>query len=178
MAEKSTIARPYAQAVFELAREQGNYAVWSDLLGYAGAVVSVPEVRTMLTSPHVSQQQVTDLLIELCGKRADKQGQDLIRVLVANRRAGVLPEIAALYEQLRSEAESAIQAEVVSAFELDAAQQEKISAALAKRLGKKISLSCRVDNELIGGAVIRAGDLVIDGSARGKLGRLANVLEG
>jgi F-type H+-transporting ATPase subunit delta len=178
MAEKSTIARPYAQAVFELAKEQGDYAVWSEMLQRAASISLVPEMVELMSSPRVSKEDAASLLIELCGDALNKQGQDFIHVLTSSQRAAVLPEIAVLYEQQRAEAESTVQAEVVSALPLDSAQQEKISAALAKRLGKKVSLECRVDDALIGGAVIRAGDLVIDGSAQGKLGRLANVLEG
>ncbi|MDX1594018.1 MAG: F0F1 ATP synthase subunit delta [Gammaproteobacteria bacterium] len=178
MAELSTVARPYAQAVFELAEAQGNLAAWSDMLAAATMVAADEAARRLLSSPGVSREQVADLFIEVCGDALDENGRNLIRVLAENRRLTLLEEIGAQYATLRAEAEKTVEAQVISAFELSEAQQEKLADALKRHLGRDVRLTCEIDKTLIGGAVIHAGDLVIDGSAQGRLNRLAGQLEG
>ncbi len=178
MAELSTVARPYAQAVFELAQEQDSLASWSTMLEAAAAVSADVDVRQILASPGVSSGQVADLFIDVCGDALDDAGRNLVRVLAGNRRLGLLGEVAAQYAALRAEAERTIDAQVISAFELSEGQQTKLAGALKKHLGRDVRLTCEIDKTLIGGAVIHAGDLVIDGSALGRLGRLAGQLEG
>lgn len=176
MAEKTTIARPYAQAAFELAQERDALAHWSGLLAVAAGAATHPEMAALLDNPRVPREQVVDLLIEVCGDGLDEDGRNLIRVLAVNRRLGLLPDIVRLYEEARAEAEGAVEAEVVSARPLDDAQQSKLADALAKRLGRKVTLRCETDDKLLGGAIIRAGDLVIDGSAMTRLERLREEL--
>lgn len=178
MAELSTVARPYAQAVFEIAQEQGSLAAWGDMLAAAAMVSADPAMRQVLASPGITRQQVGDLFVEVCGKALDEAGRNFVHVLADNHRLGLLGEIAAQYAALRAEAERTIDATVASAFELSDAQQQKLAAALKQRLGRDVRLTCEIDKTLIGGAVIHAGDLVIDGSALGRLGRLAGQLEG
>lgn len=176
MAEKITVARPYAQAVFELARERDAYAGWSDLLAVAAQVASEPAFSRLLGDPAMERRQLADILIELCGDQADESGRNFIRLLADNDRLAYLPEISMKFEQLRAEAEKIVDVEVTSAVALDEPQQQKIAAAMRERLGSNVRLHCEIDESLLGGAVVRAGDLVIDGSLRGRLDRLAGAL--
>ena len=130
----------------------------------------------MVTSPRVAKLQLEKLMVDLLGDQAKIQQRNFVRVLVDNQRLLVLPEIAAIFESLRAEAEKTVNVVVDSAFELSAAQQEKIIRSLKARLGREIKLACKVNKELLGGIVIRAGDKVIDGSARTRLGEMANAL--
>jgi len=178
MAEKSTVARPYAQAVFELAREQDALAAWSDMLSAAVVVGTDATMQQLLVSAQVTRQAVADLFVEVCGDALDDTGRNFVRVLADNRRLDLLPEIAEQYAALRADAERTVDARVVTAFELSDQQQEKLASALKKHLGRDVRLECEIDKTLLGGAVIHAGDLVIDGSALGRLDRLAGQLEG
>ncbi|GAB4347138.1 MAG: F0F1 ATP synthase subunit delta [Gammaproteobacteria bacterium] len=176
MAEQITVARPYAQAVFELAKAEDDLQGWSEMLALLTAIVSVREVWEVIHSPRLTRSQVAELIIEAGGGRFSAEFRNFIRLLAENRRLNVVPEIGVLYEQLRAEAESRVKAEVIAAQELSDEQKQKIADSLRKRLGREVELSCTVDASLLGGAVIRAGDLVIDGSARGKLEKLAAAL--
>ena len=178
MAEKSTIARPYAQAVFELAEEQSALAAWSDMLSAAATVGADETMQQLLASAQVTRQALADLFVDACGDALDDHGRSFIRVLADNHRLDLVAEIAEQYTALRAEAEKTVDARVATAFELSESQQEKLAAALSKHLGRDVRLECEIDKTLIGGAVIHAGDLVIDGSALGRLGRLAGQLEG
>ncbi len=173
MAETTTIARPYAQAVFELANSQKRLKEWSEMLAFAAAVVSDAQMRAFIDNPRVHKHDLEAAVLGVCGNRLDTFGANLIKVLVANDRLAVLPEIASLYEDLRAEAERTVKAELITAFEVDKAHQAKIAAALKQRLGKEVALTCQVDESLLGGAIVRAGDLVIDGSVAGQLNKLA-----
>lgn len=172
MAEKTTVARPYARAVFELAQARKELPRWSDMLGLAVAVATDARVSALIGNPRVTDDQLTQLLLDIGGDKLSEEAQNLIRVLVDNDRLDVLTEIAALYETYRAEAERTVEAQVISAFEVSEAQQKKIITALKKRLGREVTLSCEVDESLLGGAIIRAGDLVIDGSVTGQLAKL------
>ncbi len=173
MAERITIARPYAKAVFKLAISQKRLPQWSEALGIAAAVVADPRVAPLLNNPAVSAGQLVGLVTEVGGTRLDEQARNLVATLAANRRLGYLPEIAARYEQLRADAERTVDVTVTSAVELSAAQRTHYADALAKRLGREVRLSCHTDPSLLGGAVVRADDLVIDGSVRAGLAQLA-----
>jgi F-type H+-transporting ATPase subunit delta len=176
MSELITLARPYASAAFELAREQKNYDHWSEMLGFMAAVAHDRTMRVALDSPRLSESEAAEMFIAVCEERIDDDGRNFIRLLAENRRLILLPEITALYEFRRREAEGKIDAEVVSAKELDKTQIEAITQALKARLGREVHLTTRTDEDLLGGAVIRAGDLVIDGSIRGELNRLSTTL--
>lgn len=178
MAEKATIARPYARAAFEHAHSRGRLAAWSELLAVAASVTGDARVQALIQNPTVSSDQVAELVSGIAGERADAEGRNFVRVLAANRRLGLLPEIIAIYEQLRSEVENTLDVHVTTAFALDAAQQARLSAALAKRFGREVRLHETVDATLVGGAVVRAGDLVIDGSLKGRLEQLAAQMAG
>lgn len=176
MAEKSTIARPYAQAVFDLASAQKQLGPWSDRLQLLTAVTTDPRMQRVIGHPRMSRDQLAGLLVDICGDRLDGRARALVALLVENRRLDLLPEITALFEHYRAEAEKVVQAEVVSAFPLSGDQEASIAAALKRRLGREVSLKSSTDETMIGGAVIRAGDMVIDGSVTGHLDRLASAL--
>jgi len=176
MAEKSTIARPYAVAAFELAKEQNDLARWSDMLGFAAIVVTDEVMQDYLSNPAVAQETLTRLMLEVCGDQLNPMGQNFIKVLIANKRLNVLPEIVVLYNDLRADAEKTVEAEVISAFPLSDAQTNALIESLKKRLGREVSLVSKVDENLLGGAIVRAGDLVIDGSVSGQLDKLATEL--
>lgn len=176
MAEAITIARPYANAVFSLAQEKGELKAWSDLLAVLAQCVSEPEMQSIITSPAVSDEQVVDVLADIAGDAMTTDAKHFLALLAENDRLLLMTEITVLFEALRAEAEKQMTADVISARELSPEQADKISAALKKRLGRDITLNTSIDESLLGGAIIRAGDLVIDGSALGKLNRLANAI--
>jgi F-type H+-transporting ATPase subunit delta len=176
MAEYSTIARPYAQGVFQLAKARNGFAKWSDMLEYATAVIRDPTMNALIGSPKMPRDRLAQLVIDICGDRFDEQGRNLVRLLAENRRLLVLPEIAAQYAALRAEAEATIHARLITAQPVAAEIQPRLEEALGKRLGRKVTLTTETDAHLLGGAIIRAGDLVIDGSVRGRLERLAATL--
>jgi len=176
MSEAITIARPYAQAAFEVAQELSDLKGWAEALLTLAEATCNPEVHAVITSTRVAKPQLESLMVDMLGSQAKAQQRNFIRVLVENQRLLVLPEIAAIFEALRSEAEKTVNVVVDSAFELSAAQQEKIISSLRARMGREIKLVCKVNKELLGGVVIRAGDKVIDGSARARLGEMATAL--
>lgn len=176
MAEFTTIARPYAQAVFKLAHQQQALGAWSDMLGLAAVVAADPDMRKLLDNPRVTPAQLADLFVDVCGERLTEDGRNLVRLLAERRRLVVLPEIFGLFEQLKHDAEGAIKAQLITAFPATDAQKQTIAAALKQRFGRDVQLEYITDPTLMGGAVVRAGDLVIDGSVRGKLARLGTAL--
>ncbi|HEX7047293.1 MAG TPA: F0F1 ATP synthase subunit delta [Gammaproteobacteria bacterium] len=174
MADISTLARPYAKAAFELARDKGAFDQWQHALAALAEVARQEEVQILLKDPRVSTAQQVDVFIAAAGDALDQNAKNFVKVLAQYRRLEVLPEIEADFTQLRAIAENTVQAELRTAVEASDAQRQKIRAALKQRLGRDIELRCVVDESLIGGAQIRAGDLVIDSSVSGKLERLAN----
>jgi F-type H+-transporting ATPase subunit delta len=176
MSEAITAARPYAQAVFDEAQKQKDLKGWSEVLNAGAVAVADPQAAMVIASPRVSHRQLEDMMMALCGVKPGSTQGNFIRLLVENRRLELLPEIAGLYETLRAEAEKSLEVTVTSAFELSEAQKQKITEALKKRMNRAISLDCRIDKQLLGGVVIRAGDKVIDGSVHARLGEMANAL--
>jgi F-type H+-transporting ATPase subunit delta len=176
MAERATIARPYAKAAFEYARGANDFAAWSQALARLAEIVADPRVAALTKSPQWSAADVASLIIDVGGASLNPGMQNFVRVLAENHRLLLLPEIAAHYEEFRSAVENTVDVEVVSAVKLDAAQSDKLSAALTKRLKRNVRMKNSVDATLLGGAVLRAGDLVIDGSLKGRLERLATEL--
>jgi F-type H+-transporting ATPase subunit delta len=176
VAERATIARPYAKAAFEYARGAGGFAEWSQGLQTAAEIVADSRVAALTKNPQVSQADLTGIITDVAGAKLNPAMQNFVRVLAENHRLLLLPEISAHYEELRSDVENTADVEVISALPLDAAQQEKLAAALSKRLKRKVRMQNSVDASLLGGAVVRAGDMVIDGSLKGRLQRLATEL--
>ena len=173
MAERITTARPYAKAIFSLARQDNTLAATADGLARAATVVADPRVHALLGSPHVTATQLAEFVSGVVGAKLDEHSRNFISLLAANRRLGFLPEIAALFEVMKSDLENAVDVEVIAASQLTPDQESRYAAALQKRFGRSVRLHTKVDGSLMGGAVLKAGDLVIDGSIKGRLERLA-----
>jgi F-type H+-transporting ATPase subunit delta len=176
MAERTTTARPYAKAIFALARKGNTLAGTSASLIRAAEVVADPRVHALLGSPHVTAPQLAEFVTGVTGDGLDDYGRNFIALLAQNRRLGFLPEIAALFGQMKADVENAVDVEVISATALSTDQEGRYVAALQKKLGRSVRLHTKVDDSLLGGAVLKAGDLVIDGSIKGRLERLATEL--
>ncbi|BDM66192.1 ATP synthase subunit delta [Shewanella sp. NFH-SH190041] len=176
MAELTTIARPYAKAAFDFAVEHQAVEKWAEMLGFAALVSENDTMQPLLTGAMASSE-LAQLFISICGEQVDTHGQNLIKVMAENGRLEVLPAVAKLYVEFRHEWAKEVEAEVVSAIELSDEQKQQMSASLEKRLARKVKLNCSIDAGLIAGVIIKAGDLVIDGSVRGKLTRLSDALQ-
>ena len=176
MAELATIARPYANALFDLAKRESSLDGWSGMLATLSATIEHPTVQVMLQSPDMPAQTKAFRLSEICGDELDDRGKKFLQALADNDRLLILSEIRAQYEGLKAEEEKSLDVEVVSAYELSDAQKSTLTSALNTKFEKEISIESRVDSSLIGGAIIRAGDVVIDGSVRGKLTKLTETL--
>jgi F-type H+-transporting ATPase subunit delta len=177
MAEPSTIARPYAEAVFRLADAQDRLADWSAALSNLAAVAADARVRAAIGDPNLPAAKVAGLFISILAGKLSGDAENLVRVLAENGRLEVLAEIRAQYEALKNEREGVVEAEVVSAFELDPAQLADLVARLEKKTGRKVKARVSVDKALIGGVKVVLGDKVIDGSARAQLGALETALK-
>ena len=176
MAERATIARPYAKAAFEYAREANAFAAWSMGLSHAARIVSDPSVAPLTKSPQWPAAKLVSLITDVAGAELNAGMQNFVRVLAENHRLLLLPEIAAHYAELRAAVENTLDVEVISAVTLNDAQADKLKQALSTRLKRTVRMQNSVDSTLLGGAVVRAGDLVIDGSLKGRLERLATDL--
>lgn len=174
MSQAITLARPYARAAFQLAQAEGKLPAWSNLLGFAAQVAAHPDVQALVGHPKVDDKALV-ALVQPPGE-VDPAFQRFLAELAGNGRLALLPEIAGLYDQLRAEAEQVVKATVTSAVPLDADAVARITASLRKRFGREVALQTAVDPSLIGGAVVDAGDVVIDGSIRTKLARLGAAL--
>lgn len=176
MAELTTLARPYAKAAFEYAQANKDLAGWSAMLATAAAVAQQDVIQQVISLPSYTADQKAQIFVDVCGDQLTGPGQNFIKNLAANKRLPLLPHIAAIYGQLKAEQEKSIDVEVVSAFTLSADLQEKLATALSKKLSCDVRVQASVDKNLIGGAIIRAGDTVIDGSVRGRLAKLAEAM--
>jgi F-type H+-transporting ATPase subunit delta len=176
MSELTTVARPYAKAAFDFAVEAKAIDAWHEMLTFA-AEVSKDATITEYISGGASVEQATDLFLKICDVQLDSNGQNLIKVMAENQRLLVLPQVLMQFSELKAEFEKEISVDVTSAVKLKVAQQKVISAALEKRLARKVKLNCSVDKNVVSGLVIKAGDMVIDGSVRGKLNRLATTIQ-
>jgi F-type H+-transporting ATPase subunit delta len=173
MADKTTIARPYARAAFEEARATKRLDPWSEALHVAAAVVGDPRVVDLLGNPHVTPAELAQLVGGIAGPKLGEQGGNFVRTLADNRRLSVLPQIAELFDTLKDAEQGVADVTVTSAAPLAARQREELSAALERRLKRSVRLHTATDPALIGGAVVQSGDLVIDGSLRTRLERIA-----
>ncbi len=177
MAEPSTVARPYAEAVFRLGEPSGALAKWSEMLAALAAVAADQRVRMAMKDPKLSAAKVAGLFISILAGRLSAEAENFVRVLAENRRLELLPEIRDQYEALKNEREGVMEAEVQSAFDLSDTQVSDLVARLEKKFGRKVKARVTLDKELIGGVRVTLGDKVIDGSARAQLGALENALK-
>lgn len=176
MSELTTIARPYAKAAFDFAVERSAVEKWTEMLGFLAEVAKNEQIQQFLTSSF-SAQKVADTVISICGEQLDQYGQNLIRLMAENKRLIVLPAVFDEFQHYVEDYQAIAEVQVISAQPLNATQEQKIAAAMEKRLARKVKLNCSVDSSLIAGAIIRTDDFVIDGSSRGQLVRLANELQ-
>lgn len=172
MAETATLARPYANAAFDIAHESGSLDRWSRMLAHLSAASGAPKVREMIASPSLPSEAKAHQLADVMGDELDQAGRRFLMVLADNKRLEVLPEIAEQFEVLKAEAEKTLDVEIISAVELEPGEQDALVGALGRRYSQDIHVTTRVDESLVAGAIIRAGDTVIDGSVRGKLEKL------
>lgn len=177
MINTQTLARPYAKAAFEFASAAGRIDAWSGMLSLAAVAVDVPQVAELLKNPRLTSEKKVQTLVQLFGSDIDEAFRNFVSTLGDNDRLDVLPTIRELFEELKAEAEKTLDVEVQTAFELTPAQLQTLAAALSKRLDRTVNPQQVVNPALIGGVVIRAGDVVVDGSVRGKLSQLAESLK-
>lgn len=175
MAERTTLARPYAEAVFRLASESSSLQRWSDVLGYYAVAVADKNLAFALGDPRITGEQVDELMASLLAD-VSEQEQALLVMLRENGKLQLLPEISVLFNEQRASAEGTIDASVISAFALDEAQVTSLAKMLKKELDRDVNISASVDPSIIGGVIIRAGDTVIDGSVAGSLQNLTSYL--
>jgi len=178
VADDATLSRPYARAAFENAHAAGQLAPWGEMLDKAAAVLSDDRVAALVGNPHVQRAELVGFVLELCGAAGDEKARNFVQLLADNGRLLLLPQIAAQYAALRADVENTVDVTVTSALPLTAEQGAKLSDALTRRLRRTVRLNTTVDPSLIGGAVVRAGDFVVDGSLRGRIERLGNTMAG
>ncbi|MCE7566478.1 F0F1 ATP synthase subunit delta [Aliivibrio fischeri] len=176
MSEMATIARPYAKAAFDFAVEKGELSQWAQMLTFCSEVAKNEDVAQLLDGA-IASEQLAEIFISICGEQLNEFGQNFINVMAENGRLNVLPGVLEQFILLQHEFEKVIDADVTSAIELTEQQKADIGAKLEARLERKVKLNCSVDETLLAGVIIRAGDLVIDNSARGRLGRLSETLQ-
>ena len=176
MAELSTLARPYAKAAFEYANGEGALAEWLTELQLLAAVVVEPGVEALLSDPALTTSALADAFLDICGEELGDSRKRFVHVLAENRRLALAPQILELFAQFKAQREQSVEVEMVSAFEVPDAVRDRIADALGKRLEREVVVSTRTDSALIGGVLIRAGDLLIDGSVKGRLNKLAEAL--
>jgi len=176
MAELTTVARPYAKAAFQFAEENGQLAEWSTMLAFTAKVVEDSAVAEILDNPKLTTEQQLNTLTQICAGQLDEGGKNFIALLAGNKRLSALSAISELFEQLKAEKEQSVDVKIISAFEVTSDQTAILATALKTRLGQDVNIESEVDQSLIGGLIIRAGDIVIDGSVRGKLAKLADTM--
>jgi len=171
MAELATIARPYAEALFRVAKT-GNLAAWSDLVSEMAAVAAHPDVKSFAANPKLSDGQIADTFLSLLKSNVTPEAKNFVGMLVQNGRLALLPEIATQFHALKNAGEGAADAEITSAFDLSAAQVNDLVATLEKKFGRKLNPTVKVDSSLIGGVRVAVGDEVLDTSVRAKLQKM------
>jgi F-type H+-transporting ATPase subunit delta len=176
MAELNTVARPYTKAAFEYAVEKGNLDQWADMLSVAATIVSVPTVAQVLGNPALTAEQKAGTMNTLLEGDVDAAGQNFIGLLAENGRLALLPEIASQFRKLKAAQQATVEVGLTTAFEMADEQQQKLAQALSTKLGRSVNVTTSVDKTILGGVVIRTDDLVIDGSIRARLAKLAEAM--
>lgn len=176
MSDMTTIARPYAKAAFDFAVESQTITQWDEMLGFAAEVAKNEDIKTLLSGSY-SPEAISDIFIKVCGEQLNENGQNFLKVLAENGRLIALPTVSEMFAELKAQFDNEIEVEITAATEMSDSQQASLVAALEKRLARKIKLNCKVDSTVVGGAMIVAGDTVIDATVRGKLERLSTTLQ-
>lgn len=177
MAELATLARPYSKAVFELAKSQGRLDAWARMLELLAAIAGQGPVQQLLDSPELTDSAKAQRLIRICGDDIDDRGRALINLLAVNKRLALIGELREQFDELKAQEEQVLDVEVISAYELTHVQADMLREALQRKFEREVNMTSRVDTGLVGGALIRAGDTVIDGSVRGRLAKLVEALQ-
>ena len=176
MAELSTLARPYAKAAFEYAVEKGALAQWSEQLATCAAVVLEDTMGAALDNPALTAEQQAQTLNDVCGEATGEEVKNFVSILSSNKRIALLPEIQAQFELFKANQEKSVDVEVISAFDLGDSLADKLAGVLRNKLEREVKVSTSKDESLLGGVLMRAGDMVIDGSVRGRLNKLAEAM--
>ena len=176
MAELTTLARPYAKAAFEFAFANKDLPAWSKMLALLGSVVQLEKLQKILRDPSLTATQQAEMLLSVVDDELNEGINNFVRILAENKRLELLPEIYRLYEVLKAEVEKSLDVQVTSAYELEASTRENLEKALQKKFACEIKIESSIDKTLIGGVIVRAGDMIIDGSIRGRLTKLAEAI--
>ncbi|MFC3152702.1 F0F1 ATP synthase subunit delta [Litoribrevibacter euphylliae] len=176
MAELTTLARPYAKAAFKFALENSQLDQWSAGLGMSAQVVADEDAARVLSAPQLTADEKAKLVIDICGDKITDGLKNFLSVLSANHRLALLPEISVLFDKFKADQEQSINVDITSAFDLANEEQQKLAQALSQKFNREINVSGQTDKALIGGVVIRSGDMVIDGSVAGRLKKLAEAI--
>ena len=176
MIEPTTLARPYARAAFEHARAAGDLAAWQAALSELAAITAEPKVAAAMRDPNQTAAQRASTLASLAGEAVPPAVANLLAIMADNHRLSLLPEVAMLFDQLKQAVESTVAVHVTSAYPLCDAETQQLADTMQEKLARSITLTSETDPSLLGGALIRADDLVIDGSVRGRLNKLAGTL--
>ncbi|HMM47722.1 MAG TPA: F0F1 ATP synthase subunit delta [Thiobacillaceae bacterium] len=178
MSELSTLARPYAEAVFRLAQDERDLAGWAERLRSLALIAGDAQLAKLIVDPAVPAGRVAGLIIDVAGESLSERGANFVKVLADNDRLTLLPEIASQYEALKADAEGVLEATIASAHPMTQAQIDDLVAGLSARFNRQVNAQVTVDPALIGGAVITIGDQVMDGSVKGRLQRMSFALQG
>jgi len=176
MAELTTIARPYAKAAFQYALEKNALSQWSAMLTQLALAASDDAIKALFLKPQLTAEQKVNVIVSVCDSGFDQASKNFLLQLAENKRLDVLPAVYVLFQAFLAEHEKTLDVMVKSAYPLSEEEIKKIASSLKKRLGKEVKVESEVDESLIGGVIVHAGDMVIDSSVRGKLAKLTHVL--
>ncbi len=176
MAELATLARPYARAVFNYAVAADDLQTWSNMLAELAAVSQQPKMQQLCGSPDLTNEQQAQAFSDVCSDDLTDKGRNFVSLLAINGRLQLLPFVAQLYEGFKAQREKTVNIEITSAFPLEESSEQKLTASLQKKLDRNVSVATTVDKALLGGVIIRTGDMVIDASVRGKLAKLGEAI--
>ena len=177
MAEATTIARPYAEAIYKLAIEKQSLIAWSETLRYLAAVANDEQINALDGNPSVSVKQLSDLFISICKNKLNDESRNFVLLMIENGRVGILPQVSESFELLKAQHDGVLDAKIVSAFAMNDGQLSNLMASLEKKFKRKIEATVSVDPELIGGVKVEIGDEILDTSVRGKLEAMAIALK-
>ncbi len=177
MAEARTIARPYAEAVFKLAKTNNTLPVWSDMLQLTASIANDERIRALIGDPKITSKRMSELLLSICGDKLNNEGRNFVLLLVENNRVEMLPQVSELFEQLKAQHEGVLEANITSAFDMSEAQLKDLVKSLETKFKRKIEAKVSVNSKLIGGVKVEIGDEVLDASVRGKLEAMAVALK-
>lgn len=176
MTELSTLARPYAEALFEIAKETRDFEIWSQNLAFLTALIQEPSMEKIIVNPRIDKATLTRLLLDICDEHTSQEVKNLIKLLVENHRLPIISHMATQFEELKAQYQGTVKVQIISSYPVSPQQQKEVETTMGKRLGKAVDVNIILDETLVGGWVIRAGDEVVDLSIKGRLEQLATEL--